>query len=129
MKILHGRTRMVILTKRYAVKIPQMKKFKNFLLGLLSNMQEVAISKSNDERLCPVKFYLPFGLLLIMPKCDMISVEFYDNMDKSKFWPNESEDYHPKNMCERAILNAPVENKPDSFGRYNNKIVAIDYGS
>ena len=129
MKIVQGRTRMVILTARYAVKIPQLKKYKNFLLGMLSNMQEVAMSKSHDERLCPVKTYLPFGLLLIMPKCDIVSEDIFESMDKSKFWPNESEDYHPKNTCERAMQNVPVENKPDSFGYFDNRIVAIDYGS
>lgn len=123
-----GRTRIVFLTRRYAIKIPQLKKYNKFLLGLLSNMQEVKKGKSKDDRLCPIIFSIPLGLLLIMPRCKIISEDDFEILDLSNFWPNELEDYHPNNICERAYLNAPVENKADSFGIYNNKIVAIDYG-
>ena len=126
----YGCTRFVILTKKYAIKIPQFKyKWRHFLLGLLANMQEVQFSKTKDERLCPVKFYIPGGWLLIMPRCEPVPENIFFNLDVTKFWPNSSEDYHPDNTCQRAEYNVPVENKLDSFGYYNGKIVAIDYGS
>lgn len=129
-KIEYGCTRFVILTKKYAIKIPQFKyKWRHFLQGLLANMQEISFSKINDERLCPIKFYIPGGWLLVMPRCAPITEATFSTLDLTRFWPDESEDYHPKNTCERANYNAPVENKIDSFGYYNNKIVAIDYGS
>lgn len=126
----HGCTRFVFLTKNYAVKVPQFKyEWRHFLLGLLANMQEVTFSKTKDDRLCPVRFYIPGGWLLIMPRCTPITEDVFFDLDVTKFWPNESEDYHPKNECERANYNVPVENKQDSFGWLNGKIVAIDYGS
>lgn len=108
-----GCTRFVILTKKYAIKIPQFKyQWRHFLLGLLANMQEVQFSKMKDERLCPVKFYLPGGWMVVMPRCEMVSIEIFSNIDINKFWP---------------II--PVEYKQDSFGLYKGKVVAIDYGS
>ena len=126
----HGCTRFVFLTKNYAIKVPQFKyEWRHFLLGLLANMQEVTFSKIKDDRLCPIWFYIPGGWLLIMPRCAPITEDVFFDLDVTKFWPNESEDYHPKNECERANYNVPVENKQDSFGWLNGKIVAIDYGS
>jgi hypothetical protein len=125
-----GVTREVFLTKKYAIKIPKVKyKWRHFLLGLLANMQEVEFSKMNDERICPIKFYIPGGWLLIMPRCEPISEKEFSELDLSIFWPDTSEDYHPDNTCERVKYNVPVENKSDSFGYLNGKIVAIDYGS
>jgi len=57
-------------------------------LGLLANMQEVKFSKMNDERLCPVKFHLPGGWLLVMPRCKIITEKVFLNLDITKFWPN-----------------------------------------
>jgi len=126
----HGCTRFVVLTKKYAIKIPQFKyEWKHFLLGLLANMQEVAFNTMKDERLCPVIFHLWGGWLVVMPRCAPISEECFFDIDVTRFWPNKDEDYHPDNTCERANYNVPVENKQDSFGYYNGKIVAIDYGS
>jgi hypothetical protein len=130
MKILYGCTRFVILTKNYVIKIPQFKyEWRHFLLGLLANMQEVAFSKIEDDRFCPVFFSLPGGCMVIMPRCKEISREEFYDLDVIRFWPDKSEDYHPDNMCKRVNFNVPVENREDSFGWYNNKIVAIDYGS
>lgn len=132
MKIEHkyGCTRQVILTKKWAIKIPQFHyEWKHFLLGLLANMQEIRLSKTKDDRLCPIKFYIPGGWLVIMPRCEMINRNEFMKLDIKRFWPDNTEDYHPDNECNRANFNAPVENKQDSFGHYNGKIVAIDYGS
>ena len=92
-------------------------------------MQEVMFSKMKDDRLCPIKFYIPGGWLIVMPRCNIIIDEDFQNLDVNLFWPNDKEDYHPDNTCEENEFNAPVENKQDSFGYYNGKIVAIDYGS
>jgi hypothetical protein len=130
MKIKYGCTRYVILTKNYAIKLPQFKyQWRHFLLGLLANMQEVQFSKMKDNRLCPIKFYIPGGWILIMPKCIPITKKDFFNLNITKFWPNNTEDYHPNNTCERVNFNVPVENKQDSFAYYNDEIVAIDYGS
>lgn len=117
MKAKSGCTRYVILTKRYAIKIPQFKyTWQLFLKGLLANMQEILFSKMKDERMCPVLFYVPGGWLLIMPRCKEIEENKFDKIDLSKFWSNEK-------------FVVPVENKIDSFGILDGKVVAIDYGS
>jgi hypothetical protein len=124
-----GATRVVLLTKKYAIKFPRFYGWEHFLRGLLANMQEVEFNTMKDERLCPVKFYIPGGWLLVMPRCTPITEQTFLNLDIARFWPNESEDYHPDNECDPRGFNAPVENKQDSFGWYNGEIVAIDYGS
>lgn len=129
MILIKGTTRYVFLTKKNAIKIPSLYSWRCFLNGLLSNMQEVEFSKMNDERLCPVKFYLFGWFMVVMPRCKEVSINEYKNVNISVFWPNSEEDYHPYNECERVKFNVPVENKRDSFGIYNGKIVAIDYGS
>jgi len=130
MQIKFGCTREVFLIGKYAIKVPQFHyEWRHFLLGLLANMQEVNLSKTHDERLCPVLFYIPGGWLIVMPRCGEISREDFLNLDVTRFWPDNSEDYHPDNTCERANYNVPVENKEDSFGVLDGKIVAVDYGS
>lgn len=113
MKIGYGCTRLVILTRKYAIKIPQFHyEWRHFLFGLLANMQEVQFSKMKDERACPVLFSLWGGWLLVMPRCEPITRDDFRRLDIS--------DYNPP---------IPVEDKEDSFGYYNGRIVAIDYGS
>jgi hypothetical protein len=110
MKLTNGTTRSVILTRRWAIKIPcVVYGLKNFLFGLLANMQEVSWSGFED-RLCPVKFSLPYGFLVVMPLCkELTDEEFAAEVP----WGNDI---------------PLVENKSSSFGRLNGKIVAFDYG-
>ena len=125
-----GRTRFVIIIYHWAIKVPQFRyKWSNFLEGLLCNIQEVKFSKMKDDRMCPIKFYIPGGWLVVMPRCESITDLDYSNIDINKFWPAANEDYHPDNMCDKIKFNVPVEQKQDSFGYYNDNIVAIDYGS
>ena len=114
MKIINGSTRTVILTKKYAIKIPYIGKYKNFLYGLLANKSEVRFNKLKDNRLCPVIFYVPFGLTVVMPRCVEISLQDFEAVIKSDF--------------RLKPFPIPVESKSDSFGYYNNKTVAVDYG-
>lgn len=127
MKVLwHGGvTRTVILTKRWALKIPCLVYgWKYFLYGFLANMQEVDWSGS-DERLCPVRFALPGGLLVVMPRCTPLTDdEFIAEVSErwARMLDKETElplPYH---------VELPVEIKTCSFGRLNGKIVAVDYG-
>jgi len=54
---------------------------------------------------------MPGGWMLVMPRCKPITREEFFALDEAEF---------------DAI---PVENKPDSFGWFDGRIVSIDYGS
>lgn len=114
-KILYGTTRTVLLTEKYALKFPTLKSWKLFLHGLLGNMQEKQFSSLSDL-LCPVVFYVPGGFLLVMPRAKPLSYQEFFHLDYDKFVNQDD-----------FVL--PIENKQDSFGILNGKIVGIDYGS
>lgn len=115
MKIVNGCTRKVLLIGKYAIKIPQTGyTWALFLNGLLGNMQEVAFYKTKDKRLCPVLFSFLGGWLLVMPRCEHLP-NMERPVDIDYFWKGD--------------FKVPVEYKPDSFGIYQNRIVALDYGS
>ena len=118
-----GVTRTVILTKRWAIKLPCLVYgWKYFLYGFLANMQELEWS-GFDERLCPIRFALPGGALVVMPRCEPLTDE--------EFCDSVAEDWNL--MCdlstgEKLCAELPVEMKTCSFGRLNGRIVAVDYG-
>lgn len=112
-----GITREVILTRRYAIKIPKLVYgWDKFLRGLLANMQETLFSRANFPELCPVIFSIPGGWLLVMPRVAPLSNAEWSEFDVETF-------------CNRPDYLLPVERKQDSFGKLNGRIVAIDYGN
>lgn len=128
MKILTGgATRRVLLTKRYAFKIPlahpctmpRLKTFaKRLFKGCLCNIneQEFSVLKKASEHIdieyCPIIFKLPFGLLNVMPRCEPLSREEYFDL-------YDALDEH---------LPPFIERKMDSFGKLDGKVVIVDYG-
>lgn len=105
-----GTTRYVFLFKNHVVKIPALYNWRSFLRGMLCNYQENSFSKLNAPELCPVKFYMPLGLFIIMPRAEeLTSIKEY-----------------PQNSIKGFTI--PAENKLSSWGKLNGKIVAIDYG-
>jgi hypothetical protein len=128
MKILwHGGvTRTVILTKRWAIKLPTLVYgWKYFLYGILANLQEIDWSGS-DERLCPVRLASPGGLVIVMPRCQALTDEAYSTEVESIYprWAAQCD----TSTGEVLSYDLPVEMKPSSFGRLNGKVVAVDYG-
>lgn len=113
-----GSTRVVFKIGSYVVKIPQFRyEWRHFLYGLIANIQEVQFWKAyQHKKLCPILFWFPLGLLLVMPYAEPISREefFKINLDEWTY-------------TEYFII--PVESKLNSFGMYQGKIVAVDYGS
>ena len=116
--MLKGSTRYVFFIWHYAFKIPSLYSWKNFLLGILANLQEIKFSKCKDykDKLCPIYFYIVGGLLIVMPKVRTLS-------------ENEIDSEILSNFIDDGIIHLPVENKDSSFGYLNGKLVAIDYGS
>lgn len=127
MKILwHGGvTRTVILTKRWAIKLPCLVYgWKFFLYGFLANMQEAAWS-GIDERLCPVRIALPGGLLVVMPRCERLTDEEFI-AEVIPHWGQQVDSETGLPLPTSVLF--PVEMKTCSFGRLNGRIVAVDYG-
>jgi len=116
-----GVTRLVILTKHWAIKFPTpMYGWKFFLYGFLANMQEREWA-GFDKRLCPVLRSSKYGIFVIMPRCQPLTDdEFTDRIHDG--WLRLSEE------ATNESVELPVELKTCSFGWLNGKIVAIDYG-
>jgi len=101
-----GQTRMVMLLGRWALKIPHLSNgWKFFLLGMLANENE-RLWSGYDERLCPVLWCTPFGLLLCMRRAEP--------------WMSDE----PPEMPGLPFLDL----QPTNFGTLNGKAVSIDYG-
>ena len=119
MKIIKtGSTRLVILTDKYAIKIPRCciksdnsfyGKTIGFLEGWLANRYEYKWYKSNVfDFLCQVEYSFLFSMVIIMKKAEPIS---YDEFFELKQY------------------NFAYEHKVDSYGKINDKVYIIDYGN
>jgi hypothetical protein len=114
-----GITRTVILTKRYAIKLPALRHgWAKFLYGLLSNIDEARFAcMANEFALCPTIFAMPGGWLNIQPRCQTLSdaewrlIAWIERDDKRDTWQGMSCDF-----------------KRDNFGTLNGRIVLLDYG-
>ena len=89
------------------------------LYGLLANMQEREFSSiTNIGRTpfaCPVIMSIPGGWLNVMPRCEPLSDDQWDEV---------------QSRCPGSFLPIPVEyGKRDSFGVLDGRIVVVDYGS
>ncbi len=111
-----GATRMVIVTRRWAIKLPHPTEWRLFLQGLLANMQERQFSKAGWRELCPVVFSIPGGWFLVMPRAEMLTDEEWDAFDVEAF-------------CDQPNYHVPAEAKRSSFGKIAGHIVVIDYGN
>ncbi len=123
MKIIRtGYTRIVILAGCLAFKIPNfLYDYRCFLWGLLNNHSEAKVSKINTlkDRVCPVLFHLPLGLLVVMPRVDILTDDEYQR----------NREYIDKMLIVSDDCVISAESKSDSFGYYKGKIVVIDYGA
>jgi len=108
-----GCHRLVIVLDKVVFKFPNfLYSFEWFVKGLKGNKQEAGLSGTN-ERLCPVVFCLPLGLLLVMKKAQKLEGSQFDFLSLGKF------------MKKYNITTA--EEKFESFGLLQNKVVCIDY--
>lgn len=120
MEIKKGATRCVILTEKYAIKLPRIKTFQAFLWGLLGNLQEKTFSRTKHPKLCPVLFSVPLGFCNVMPKAVPITEEQYVSMDMMTFAQWNEDD------ADEGYL--PTEGKQSCIGLLNGQIVIVDYG-
>lgn len=117
MKILKGTTRMTILTKKYAFKIPIINRsLKHFIKGWLGNIDESNLWKTNKvDKLCPVLFSF-FGLVNIMPKVEKSNIIEFDKQ-------------YILNYFSDLNIHIDVCSGWKNFGYLNNKLVILDYAN
>lgn len=138
MKFTNGATRTVLLTKRYAFKVPVCICFNDagqlrsndrwptwwmFRNGFASNRRERRISRLSHPKLCPVLFADPFGFLAVMPRCE----------------PAKGIDSWREHLSDRALCpveylylrrqGLPVDNYRFNFGWLDGQLVSFDYGT
>lgn len=110
-----GCTRVVLLVGRYAFKFPNWRySWRNFLNGLLCNMQEIEFATTKWPELCPIVFSIHGGWLVIMKRARVMTDSEFEGFDATEF------------IREKHL---PVELKADSFGFLDGRVVAVDYGS
>lgn len=102
-----GRNRFVFLCGSLALKVPSLRNWRDFLFGLLNNMNEAQWSKQDGH--CPVLFAMPGGFLVVMPRLRILTEEEFYDLDP-------------------AALVGRAEHKPDSWGWLDGRVVAVDYG-
>lgn len=119
-----GSTRIVILTKKFAIKIPRFGDMEYFISGMLSNLRERRLHKECPNYFCPVLFSIP-GLLLVMPRVKtlekaptMVHAFMFDLFHDCNNRNREAQ--IARGYCEYAYVN---------YGFYKGKVVAIDYGT
>lgn len=108
-----GITREVVLIGRWAFKLPSLRRWKNFLQGLIANMQEAELSTWRDSNiLCPVIFHIPGGLLTVMSRVE-----------------ERTEELTNGELAYFQSLMPSLESKPNNYGYLNGRLVCIDYGN
>jgi hypothetical protein len=128
----NGATREVLLTGRYAIKLPKLTGgWSFFLRGLLANMQERRCGAARWPELCPVVFSLPGGWILVMRRTEPLAEEQWKKFRRERIG-DDTTNYRrgfikPWNDASAEYI-VPVDLRRDSFGLLDGFIVAVDYG-
>lgn len=109
MKRRSGITRCVLLVGGFAIKVPKPRRWKHFIEGLLSNMQErdcwaANVSINSADHLAPVLWASWGGWVLVMERTEPIDPSDIDRV------PYRLEDH-----------------KAENYGVLRGNIVCIDY--
>lgn len=120
----NGGTRIVILTKKYAFKLPRLGSWKQFVQGMLSNMTDGQWKGYDNEHLCPIAYSNRFGLVVVMHKAEPVEDEKRFNSDLRKLYDDVDGD--EERTLDRDFFEYDAFSK--NFGYYKGKLVKIDYG-
>ena len=112
-----GQSRAVFVVGDVAIKVPRPASWKQFLWGMLANLQEADLGRRGYPELCPVLFAAPGGVAVVMRRARVCN---------ENDAPTEEEYRELTSRPDRCV---PAEWKPDSWGRLRDgRLVAIDYG-
>lgn len=121
----NGGTRIVLLTKSYAIKFPRVGTWKQFVQGMLSNMTEGQWKDYGNKHLCPIKYSNKLGLLLVMVRAKEVNDEERFKSDLARLILEESEGIDP---CELGAEFFEYDAASKNFGYIDDQLVKIDYG-
>jgi hypothetical protein len=77
--------------------------------------QQIREREINGVSLCPVRFHLPFGLLVVMTKADPL--------------PHGQSVSIVEDLAAAALISRNQDTgKPDTYGLINGNLVVVDYG-
>ena len=82
--------------------------------------------KISGVGLCPIRFYLPHGFLVVMSRADKVPagrVDVSQDVLSNGFVSSEE-----MRATARLIGRDQDTNKPDTYGLINNQLVVVDYG-
>jgi hypothetical protein len=124
-RVEYGTARIVILTKKYAFKLPRVRLLKSWRKrslkwlteGLRANAREWRKWRdSRAEHLCPVLLALPFGLLVVMPRARSLN-------------DGEVAILHNDYVAEGGAWSQPLRGdfKARNYGMLKGQRVKIDY--
>jgi hypothetical protein len=111
LRVARGANRTVVLVGRYALKFPTFNSWRDFLFGLLNNQTEARVGRSGRDDVCPVLWADPWGFLVVMPRLPIMTAAGFAAL-----------------AVTHSVWNLSVERKPCSFGLYDGRVVAVDYG-
>ena len=122
-----GTTRWVFLIGNYAIKIPSLSSWKQFLNGLFANMQEREFSKMDKSSwhyslIADVHYCDPLGFLLIMERADYALSDWIICTWERHIVENLFKE------CEKRGI--PVDKKLSNVGKFaGHELKLIDYGN
>jgi hypothetical protein len=102
-----GRNRFVLLIGRYAIKFPSPRCWRDFLFGILNNLNERE-AHANHPAYCPVLWSAPGAVLIVMPRVKIMDDTAFSRAD--------------------APAAPGVERKASSWGWLDGRLVAVEYG-
>lgn len=121
-----GSNRLVFLTPRLAIKIPNVRSWWTTCWGLIDNMQERRACGygrwgQRQDGVAPIVFSLPGGLMNVARRARPLTDTEWSAFDPEAHCARRRADGTPYRIS--------AEPKPDSFGVLDGRIVAVDYGN
>ena len=124
-----GVTRTVILTRRYAIKLPSLRPYGDGLAGLLWSICRGILANQSEQQwwttapddmrqyLCPVLRSWFGAVVNVYPRCEPFEA---DEATAEKMFTRE---WTPVEL----LFPHPGDNKPDNYGWLNGRLVCLDY--
>lgn len=120
LSISKGSKRLSILVfHKYCLKIPRPHSWHAFIKGIDDNLNEKIFYSTNFDRLAPIYFSL-LGFINVMPY-----VKVMNDQETLEIWKDVVDSLEERNV--RIMYKNIVEEKTDSVGWLNGKVVAVDY--